>query len=56
MTHKLRRQEGVFVGVSSGANMIVALREAEKLGPEANVVTILPDSADRYFSDEHYVT
>ncbi len=56
MTHKLRRQEGVFAGVSSGANIIVALKEAEKLGPEANVVTIFPDSADRYFSDEHYVT
>lgn len=56
MTHELRRQEGVFAGVSSGANMIVALREAEKLGPEADVVTIFPDSADRYFSDEHYVT
>ena len=45
MTHKIW-QQGLFAGVSSGANIMVALREAEKL----------PDSADRYFTEEHYVT
>ena len=56
MAHMLRQEQGVFAGVSSGANMVVALRVADKLGPGANIVTIFPDSADRYFSDEHYVT
>lgn len=54
MTHKLWK-EGLFAGVSSGANVLVALREAKKL-EEGKVVTVLPDSADRYFSEEHYVT
>jgi cysteine synthase len=54
MAHRLRR-EGFHVGVSSGANTLVALREAEKL-QGGNVVTILPDSMNRYLSDEHYVT
>ena len=54
MTHRLRK-EGFFVGVSSGANVLVALREAEK-HEGANIVTILCDSADRYFTEEHYVT
>jgi cysteine synthase len=54
MTHKLWK-EGLFAGVSSGANVLVALREASK-NEGANIVTILPDSGDRYFSEEHYVT
>jgi len=54
MTHRLRK-EGFFAGVSSGANVLVALREAEK-DEGANIVTVLCDSADRYFTEEHYVT
>jgi len=54
MTHRLRK-EGFFAGVSSGANVLVALREAEKY-EGANIVTVLCDSADRYFTEEHYVT
>ena len=54
MTHRLRL-EGFQVGVSSGANVLVALREAEKL-PGGNIVTILPDSMSRYLTEEHYVT
>ena len=46
---------GFFAGVSSGANVLVALREGKKF-PGGKVVTILPDSADRYFTEEHYVT
>jgi cysteine synthase A len=56
MTHRLRQEEGIFAGVSSGANVLTALRVSKKLAPGANVVTIFPDNADRYFSDEHYVT
>jgi cysteine synthase A len=54
MTHSLWR-EGLFAGVSSGANVLVALREARKR-EGANIVTVLPDSADRYFTEEHFVT
>jgi cysteine synthase A len=54
MTHRLRK-EGLFAGVSSGANVLVALREAAKY-EGANIVTVLCDSADRYFTEEHYVT
>ncbi len=56
MIHRLRQEEGIFAGVSSGANVLTALRVSKKLAPGANVVTIFPDNADRYFSDEHYVT
>lgn len=54
MTRRLWRS-GFFAGVSSGANVLVALREGKKF-PDGNVVTLLPDSADRYFTEEHYVT
>lgn len=53
-THQLWR-EGLFAGVSSGANVLVALRVAQKM-EGANIVTVLADSADRYFTEEHYVT
>ena len=54
MTHNLWK-EGIFAGVSSGANVLVALREAQK-HPGLNITTVLCDSADRYFTEEHYVT
>ena len=56
MTRRLWREEGLFAGVSSGANVLVALEQARKLGKGAKVVTILPDSGDRYLTTEHYVT
>jgi cysteine synthase A len=55
MIQNLRKEEGIFAGVSSGANVLVALQEAKRLG-SGNVVSVLPDSADRYFSEERYVT
>lgn len=45
----LARENGLFVGISSGANVLAALRIAEKM-PNKNVVTVLPDSAGRYLS------
>jgi len=54
MTHNLWK-EGLFAGVSSGANVLVALREGKKF-EDANVITVLPDSGDRYLAEEHYVT
>lgn len=42
--------EGLMCGISSGSNVFAALRLAEKLGPGKTVLTILPDTAERYFS------
>ena len=50
MTQRLSREYGLMVGTSSGANVCAALRTAQELGPRANVVTILCDRAERYFS------
>ena len=50
MSRRLARDEGLFVGTSSGANVVAALRVAKKLGPEATVVTIMVDSGLRYLS------
>jgi len=49
-TRQLAREEGLLVGTSSGANVWAAKREAGFLGPDARVVTVLPDRAERYFS------
>jgi len=49
-TRQLAREEGLLVGTSSGANVWAARREAGFLGPDARVVTVLPDRAERYFS------
>ena len=46
----LARLEGLMVGISSGANVAAARRLAKKLGPGKTVVTILPDTGERYFS------
>ena len=50
MTKRLHREFGLLVGTSSGANVTAALRVAQKLGPQAKVVTLLCDRAERYFS------
>jgi cysteine synthase A len=50
MTRRLHREFGLLVGTSSGANIIAALSVARELGPEATVVTVLCDRAERYFS------
>ena len=46
----LARKEGIMCGISSGTNVCAALKLARKLGPGKTVVTILPDTAERYFS------
>jgi len=48
MTRCLAREEGLFAGTSSGANVIAALRVAERLGPGATVVTLMVDSGLKY--------
>lgn len=49
---QLAKEEGLMVGISSGTNVWGALQLAKRLGPEKTVLTILPDSADRYYSTE----
>ncbi|MBR4363272.1 MAG: cysteine synthase A [Ruminococcus sp.] len=46
----LASKEGIMCGISSGTNVAAALKMAEKLGAGKTVVTILPDTAERYFS------
>jgi cysteine synthase A len=52
MARRLAREEGVFAGTSSGANVVAALRVAERLGAGATVVTIMCDSGLRYLSTD----
>ena len=47
---ELARKEGLLCGISGGTNVAAALRLAKKLGQGKTVVTILPDTAERYFS------
>lgn len=54
MARRLAREEGLFAGTSSGANVVAALRVAECLGPAATVVTIIVDSGLRYLSTDLY--
>ena len=51
---RLAREEGLLVGISAGANVFAAREIASKLGPEKNVVTILCDTGERYFSLDEY--
>jgi cysteine synthase A len=50
----LARREGLLVGISAGAAVHVALEVARELGEGRNVVTVLPDTGERYFSLEEY--
>ena len=49
-TRELAREEGVFVGISAGANVFAARQIASRLKPGQNVVTILCDTGERYLS------
>ena len=54
MTRRLAREEAVFAGTSSGANVVAAIRVAERLGPEATVVTLMADSGLKYLNTDVY--
>jgi cysteine synthase B len=54
MTRRLAREEGLFVGVSSGANVVAALALARALPPDSIVVTILCDGGERYLSERFW--
>lgn len=49
-SRRLAREEGMMCGISSGTNVACAIKLAMKLGPGKTVVTVLPDTAERYFS------
>ena len=51
-TKRLIREEGILCGISSGTNVAAALRMAKRLGPGKTVVTVLPDTGERYFSTQ----
>lgn len=48
--HELSSEEGLLVGISSGANVIAATQLARELGPGSTIVTVLPDRGERYLS------
>jgi cysteine synthase A len=54
MARRLAREEALFAGTSSGANVVAALRVAERLGPQATVVTLMADSGLKYLSTDVY--
>lgn len=50
VARRLMREEGIMCGISSGSNVAAALRLAKKLGKGKTVVTIIPDTGERYYS------
>jgi len=52
MARRLAREEGLFGGTSSGANVVAAIRIAEQLGPDANIATLMVDSGLKYLSTD----
>ena len=54
MTRRLARDESIFAGISTGANVIGAHRLAERLGPDAVIVTLAVDTGFKYLSVSPY--
>jgi len=54
MARRLAREEAIFAGTSSGANLIAAIRLGERLGPSARVVTLMADSGLKYLNTDVY--
>ncbi len=54
MARRLAKEEGIFAGTSSGANVVAALQVAETLGPDATVVTLMCDTGLKYMSTDVY--
>jgi cysteine synthase A len=54
MARRLAKEEALFAGTSSGANVVAAIRVAERLGPGAKVVTLMADSGLKYLSTDVY--
>jgi len=54
MARRLAREEGLFAGTSSGANVIAAIQLAERMGPDARIATLMVDSGLKYLSTDVY--
>jgi cysteine synthase A len=54
MARRLAREEALFAGTSSGANVVAALKVAEKLDPDMTIVTLMVDSGLKYLSTDVY--
>lgn len=54
MARRLAREEGLFAGTSSGANVLAAIQLGQRLGPQARVATLLVDSGLKYLSTKMY--
>ena len=52
MARRLAREEALFAGTSSGANVIAAIRVGERMGPDARIATLLVDSGLKYLSTD----
>ena len=55
MTRKLAREESIFAGISSGANVFAAIEMAKQLGKGKVVVTIAPDTGERYMQSNIFM-
>ncbi len=55
MSRKLSREYGLFVGISSGANVLASIKILDEIGQDKKVVTVLPDRTERYFSTDLYL-
>jgi cysteine synthase B len=54
MMKRMAREEGLLIGISAGAAMAGCLRIADGAGPEAVIVTVFPDAADKYLSERFW--
>ncbi len=54
MTRRLAREEALFAGTSSGANVLAAIQVGRRLGPDATVVTLMADSGLKYLNTDVY--
>jgi len=54
MARRIAREEGLFAGTSSGANVVAAIQVAQRLGPKAKVVTLMADSGLKYLNTDVY--
>jgi cysteine synthase A len=54
MARRLAREEAIFAGTSSGANVLAAIQVAARMGPDAKVVTLMADSGLKYLSTDVY--
>ena len=56
MARRLAKEEGLFAGISSGANVSAAIKVAESLNPDATVATLIVDSGLKYLSGDLFKT